>query len=296
MKMNNQLIVGEEYQRVTALPALKQLSFPDFKEIISLVSGELAERITSASTLIFEDRQTKEYQSILAKLEKSYPLEYITGRTQFYGYNLTITPNVLIPRPETEQLVDLAKSIVSALPDNINILEIGSGSGCITTALSLELEKSNVNFKYTAIDISPGAIDNTTTNLMRYGMADKISTLPVSLRSFIDNYNSKRFNLIVSNPPYLTDTQMDDLAPSVKYEPEVALFGGADGVRYFREILEMASRVQEKSEKLPALVLEADPLIMSDLRDLIAELYSQDLIKVVIDLFGQERFITAQSL
>lgn len=292
--MNKLLNVGEEYQRIVSTQPLQELSLRDFKEILAVVTSIDVRQITSADTLRLDDQQIDSYQAILAKLETSYPLEYITGKTQFYGYELTIKPNVLIPRPETEQLVDLAKNMCIGLQSKLSILEIGTGSGCIATALALELNKLSVHYNYTAIDISPAALENTSINLADFHLVNKISTHLASLRGFIDSSSDKQFDLVISNPPYLTAKQMNELAASVRYEPSQALSGGEDGLKYYREILELSTSIRNTTGKLPALALEADPEIMSVLSGLIGQIYSRDRIYIVQDLFGQERFIIAQ--
>ncbi len=169
--------------------------------------------------------------SLLRKLKRE-PLDYILGETEFYGRPFTVSPAVLIPRPETEGLVEVAAERLRGRTTP-TILDIGSGSGCIAVTLALLVPAARV----TALEVSPAALDVAMANARRHNaavypvLADLFDTgaLPVG-----------PFDLIVSNPPYIPDEDRAELEPEVlKFEPALALFSGADPLHFYRRLADL---------------------------------------------------------
>ena len=161
------------------------------------------------------------------------PVAYIVGHKGFWKMTLAMTPAVLIPRPETERLIE---EILSLFPDRtqkLSILDLGTGSGAIALALAGEYEQASI----LAVDVSPEALAVAGQNLDRMGMADRV-ILRVS--NWLEKVDSKeRFDLIVSNPPYIPSTEIAHLQTEVReFEPKLALDGGLDGLRDIFYLLE----------------------------------------------------------
>jgi len=156
------------------------------------------------------------------------PLQYILGETYFYGYRFKVDPAVLIPRPETEYLIE---NIIQHIGDFKSILDIGTGSGCIAVTLARELPEVSID----AVDISKKALENAAQNAALNKA--EVNFFQSNIFSRID----KKYDLIVSNPPYISESSYRNLPDEVKkYEPKIALLGGKDGLFFYRKILEQA--------------------------------------------------------
>jgi len=160
------------------------------------------------------------------------PTAYIVGRREFWGLDFTVTPSVLIPRPETEQLVDETLSRVGRLSAS-RIADIGTGSGCIAIALAVERPHAQL----VATDVSEQALAIARVNAERHGVSGRVRFVATSYLDGID----ESFDVITANPPYVKDGDKPGLAPGVRHEPEVALFGGAEGLRDIAGVLRAAS-------------------------------------------------------
>lgn len=165
------------------------------------------------------------------KYKNRIPLHYIIGKKNFYGRDFYLEEGVLIPRFETEILIE---NILKIEEDFSEILDIGCGSGIISITLALELKDSKV----LGVDISEKAVNVSEKNRKRLG-ADNCTFLKSDIYDSLGE--NKKFDLIVSNPPYITEKDMDDLDDWVKKEPPTALFGGEDGLDFYRRIIEDAS-------------------------------------------------------
>lgn len=169
------------------------------------------------------------------------PLQYVTGRTTFRFVEVACEPGVLIPRPETELLVDAALEGVDAAKclDDVRVLEIGCGTGCVSCAIASERPGTHV----TATDVSAQAADLARRNRDALGLTDAIDVLECDLDSGVPPELAGSFAVLVSNPPYIPDDVMRSLPGEVAdYEPHLALAGGADGLDVFRRVLAAAPR------------------------------------------------------
>ena len=181
--------------------------------------------------------KTEELQNLVSRRVKKEPIAYILNNKEFWSTNFYVDRSVLIPRPETEVLIDLILSQINNKNNYFNILDIGTGSGCILVSLLKELTKA----KGIGIDKSSKAI----------AVAKKNSTSQhVDSRSSFKNINlenikfDKKFDLIVSNPPYLPDVSLKNLNLDIKlYEPKIALQGGVQGVDFLYKIIALASKI-----------------------------------------------------
>jgi len=179
-----------------------------------------------------QDRQ-EAYEMILSRREKREPMQYILGSTGFMGLEFHVRPGVLIPRPDTEILCEEALKRIGA---GARVLDIGTGSG----ALAISIAKLAKDAKVTAVDISDSALSVAKGNAekngadVRFVKSDCFAAL-----------NGERFDLIVSNPPYIDSEDMAQLMPEVLQEPELALFGGEDGLDFYRRICREAGAYLE---------------------------------------------------
>jgi release factor glutamine methyltransferase len=185
-----------------------------------------------------EARAEERFRSLLARRRvDGEPVAYITGRREFWSLDFLVTPAVLVPRPETEMLVEIAVGLFEAesqISDRkFQILDLGTGSGAIAVALAKEIVGSEI----WATDISPGALEVARANARRHGVEEKIQFLHGDLFEAVSN-RPEFFDLIVSNPPYVRSDEIETLARDVRdFEPRVALDGGADGLEFYRRII-----------------------------------------------------------
>jgi release factor glutamine methyltransferase len=197
----------------------------------------------------------EKYFGLLARRAAGEPAQYLTGKQEFWGLEFEVNPSVLIPRPETEHVVEVALErlqvrsgkadcAVGKLAGKIRIADVGTGSGCIAVALAKELPSVEI----LATDISPAALEVASRNAVRHGVADRIRFLEADLLDsvFRDSQASvhepRAFDLIVSNPPYVARDEAASLAREVgKHEPEVALFGGQTGTEIYGRLIEQAA-------------------------------------------------------
>jgi release factor glutamine methyltransferase len=168
------------------------------------------------------------------------PLQYILGRQEFWSINFKVDPRVLIPRPETELLVEQSLSILSekTFEQNPSVLEIGTGSGAIAIALAKEVK----NIFLVATDISRDALILAKENAKSAGVQDQIQFVNGDLLGpFRSSKQREVFDLILSNPPYIIRSEIGSLAKEVRdYEPVVALDGGEDGLEFYRRLISQA--------------------------------------------------------
>ena len=162
------------------------------------------------------------------------PLAYVLEQWDFYGMQLQVDSRVLIPRDDTCAVTELAIQYGLFLAENPRILDLCTGSGCIGLALATKLKDAKV----TLGDISPDALAVAKKNVMHHKLSGRVSCYPADALKEPDGFLGK-FDMIVSNPPYITTREMEELPPSVKdYEPHLALHGGEDGLVFYRSIAE----------------------------------------------------------
>jgi release factor glutamine methyltransferase len=195
---------------------------------------------------------------LCARRKNHEPLAYIVGKKEFYGRDFTVTPDVLIPRPETEQIVEVVKNyvyksdgseekIVSLNPVT-KILDVGTGSGAIAITLALELPHAAV----TASDISPAALKVACAN------AEKLNVKINLVQSDLLKNITEQFDIIVANLPYVDRSWQ--VSPDTKYEPESALFAGDGGLELIKKLIDQAPNHLTNNAYL---ILELDPRQMS---------------------------------
>lgn len=176
----------------------------------------------------------KTYEALISRRAKREPIAYLTGRREFWGLELLVSPAVLIPRPETELLVEKA---LERFPDRnlaFEVADVGTGSGCLAVALAHERPLTRI----VAIDVSADALEIARKNAERHSVSDRIDFVRADLLTATD----RQFDLIVSNPPYVPETNRPALQPEVRdHEPAIALFAAEDGLAVIRRIVEQSA-------------------------------------------------------
>jgi len=185
--------------------------------------------------------------SLVARRAAGEPVQYLTGKQEFWGLEFEVTPAVLIPRPETEHVIEVAlerlgtrgikiKMDTGEPSAPLRIADVGTGSGCIAIALARELPHAS----FVAADISAAALEVAKINSARHAVASQIEFLETDLLSSLSDA-AEKFDMIVSNPPYISREEKHSLQREVRdHEPHAALFGGPNGVEIYRRLIDQA--------------------------------------------------------
>lgn len=222
------------------------------------------------------------FYELAKKRNEGYPLQYITNSQEFMGLDFFVQEGVLIPRPDTEILVEAVIETAKArYNDRIKILDLGTGSGAIAVSLAYYLENSFV----TAIDISKKAVETTNINIKKH----KLNNIKVMEGDIFDDIADEKFHIVVSNPPYIERDAISSLQTEVSvYEPKSALDGGTDGLAYYRRIVELFKNIHEKNGVLAVEIgwsqrISVEEIFMN------AKLFKE--IKSCKDLSGRDRVV-----
>ena len=203
-------------------------------------------RLVSQSDRVLEAREVNAISGLAARRLKREPVSRILGRKEFWSLALAITPDVLVPRPETETVVEGALDFVvrSGLRmEKLRILDIGTGSGALLVALLNELP----NATGIGTDISRAALEAAQINVAQFGFESRSSLIACDMAAGVQG----QFDLVVSNPPYIARGQIASLAPEVRdYDPMMALDGGDDGLTAYRSISADAKRILAQGGRL----------------------------------------------
>ncbi len=228
------------------------------------------------------------YDHALAERERGMPAQYITGHQEFWGMDLIVTPAVLIPRPETEHVIEtvLARVGVARAPSPaslLRIVDVGTGSGCIALALAKELLSAELY----ATEISPAALEIARANAVRHQLEGRIKFHQADLLQGLDR---GEFDFVVSNPPYVGESEADQVQLEVrKHEPRNAVFAGATGLEVIERLIPQA---REALKPGGWLVMEISGTIADDVRDLLA---GWNDVQIAKDLQGIERVVSART-
>ena len=257
------IVQGEEAESLSFVyRSLKNLSFTDF---VFALQQEVTE----------EEKQFVE--EIFKKLAAHIPAQYIIGHAEFFGMQLKVDERVLIPRPETEELVELI--LAENLKDNLKVLDIGTGSG----AIALALAKNRPDWSVTAADISQDALDLATENAKRQDL--NLSFIKSDCFSEI----SSKYDIIVSNPPYISREDQEEVGLNVLHsEPHLALFADEDGLAIYRRIAEDSKDYLNDGGKI---YLEIGYKQGQSVPALFMENLPEKRVRTLKDQFGQDRMV-----
>jgi release factor glutamine methyltransferase len=229
--------------------------------------------------IVLSPKKLEMIESLAVRREAREPLQWILGSSEFYGLKIHVRAGVLIPRPETERLVELALERLRVMPGTPRVLDLGCGTGAIALCIKSEQPRANV----LASDINPEAVKLTLENATRLNLE-----IDVRETSLFDSIEGK-FDLIVSNPPYLPELDAAMLEPEVRREPATALFSGPDGLDLTRALVRTA---RERLGPSGWLLLELDPRNAPVMRQELEDTGWRARLEA--DLAGRERFIVAR--
>ena len=245
---------GTYDRRLTALRAAEVPSHTLAAELLLMhVLGRDRAWIYTHPEDALEPAAVDRYFALVARRAAGEPTQYLTGKQEFWGLEFEVTPAVLIPRPETEHVVEVALERLGARGIKINMMtglpspplhiaDVGTGSGCIAVALAHELPHAEI----LATDISARALEVARRNASRHGLGDRILFLQTDLLESVNEANS--FDLIASNPPYVARNESHQLPREVReHEPAAALFGGPTGVEIYPRLIEQAASLLRHS-------------------------------------------------
>ncbi|MFZ2086911.1 MAG: peptide chain release factor N(5)-glutamine methyltransferase [Candidatus Sulfotelmatobacter sp.] len=225
------------------------------------------------------------YADILSERARGVPAQYITGHQEFWGIDLIVTPAVLIPRPETEHVIEtvlacVGRTLLSASP--FRLIDVGTGSGCIALALTKELPQAEIH----ATDVSSAALEIARANAARHQLQSHIHFREADLLTGVDNDS---FDFIVSNPPYVGESEEDQVQLEVrKFEPRNAVFAGPTGVEVIARLIPQAHAALRVGGWL---VMEISGTIVEATKQLLT---GWEEIQIVTDLQGIPRVVAAR--
>jgi release factor glutamine methyltransferase len=178
--------------------------------------------------------ESEQFGRLVERRAASEPIQYLTGEQEFFGLGFAVSPAVLIPRPETEHLVEAVLQRFER-GEEVRIIDVGTGSGAIAVSLAHAMARSRV----TAVDLLPAALEVARRNAERHGVIDRLTLLPSDLLAEVDGTD---FDAVVANPPYIATTEV--LEPQVaNYEPHSALYAGPTGLEIYERLIPQAARV-----------------------------------------------------
>ena len=214
----------------------------DSEILMSKVLKEDRTSILLNSERILSDRDYKYFRKLISNRLRNKPIAYLTGKKFFWKYEFDVNDKVLIPRPDTELIIEQVLRIYKN-KDNINFLEIGVGSGCII----LSILKERKSFLGKGVDLSKDSIKICKKNAFMLRVKNRLKLY----KSDIDNFNSGKYDLVISNPPYVKKLDLKKLDKDViNYEPKLALDGGLDGLSEIRKVIKKSSELVRLNGKL----------------------------------------------
>lgn len=224
-------------------------------------------------------KKYRNLEPIVNKINNHYPIQYLIGNVDFYGYTIKVNEDVLIPRFETETLVEKTLDLIKKLNlENSSLLDIGTGSGCISVALKCEMPSLEIT-----------AIDKSRKALMLARKNAKFNKVKINfICKDLFKYNLVNdYDIIVSNPPYIEENS--DVSPEVKYEPREAIFVSNDNpLIYYEEVLKVALKALNKKH---LIAFEIDEDHAEDLKKLVKKYFKSDKIRIEKDLSGKDRYM-----
>jgi release factor glutamine methyltransferase len=242
----------------------------------------------------------EKWNTILAQLQQEKPIQYITGEAWFYGMKFQVNENTLIPRPETEELVDwILNSPITQYPSPITILDIGTGTGCIPIALKANVPQANVS----AIDVSEKALELAKRNAMLNKVeinfiqanileVEDLSKIPNSKLQTPNSKLQTNYDIIVSNPPYVRNLEKQEIKKNVlDYEPHLALFvEDTDALLFYRKIAQLALKNLSPNG---LLFFEINQYLGKETVELLKNLGFKN-IELKKDIYGNDRMVKSE--
>jgi release factor glutamine methyltransferase len=238
---------------------------------------------------VADDALRTKFRELVKRRADGVPFAYLAGKREFYSLDFRVTPDVLIPRPETEFLVIALLDLVKAMPPSeasVEVADVGTGSGIIAVSVARHAPRVRV----TAIDQSPQALAIARENAEKHGVTSRVTFVESDLFAAISA--DQRFAIIASNPPYVSEAEYAVLAPEVRdHEPRTALVAGPTGTEVIERLLpQAAARLKPGG----ALLLEISPMLQQRVETLVASSGDWQLSPTIKDLAGHARIIVAK--
>lgn len=269
-------------ERLALRDDLRAYAARDAQQILEIATGLSRVQMLAQPERRLSAEQVASYQGMLAQRRGAVPVQHLRGSQEFYGREFFVTPDVLIPRPETEHLVEEVLRLYTDRTAAIRMADVGTGSGVLAITLALAYPQAWV----CALDISDAALGVARANAAALGCAERVRCVESDLMAAVAG--DEAFDLIVSNPPYIPLTERDTLHAQVRdHEPHVALFGGEDGHDVFRRLIPQAAQQLRPGGWL--LLETAGRTALLD-----SMLAGWDGVHAVPDLQGIERIVAAR--
>lgn len=247
--------------------------------LLSWATGFSKERLFAHPEIKLKNEERNLISRAVKKYVSGFPLPYITGHREFQKLTFQVNPQVLIPRPETETLVDLASAWLDEHHQANRVLDLGTGSGCIAVSLA----KLHPSLQVVATDINFRALQVAKENAGLHVAGDQIQFIQLDLVQGIQS----EFDLITANLPYIPREKLAQLE-AIRYEPQIALDGGLDGLKWIRKLLQDAP---EYLKPEGAVLLEIDEETGAEAFNIAREFFPQANIEIEKDLSGMDRFL-----
>lgn len=259
----------------------------DAQVLLAHILGKSRAWVMAHPEITLASDQEEMFQHSLARLRAGEPLPYLLGHWEFFGLDFTVNPAVLIPRPETEQLVEHALDWLVEHPNRRQAVDVGTGSGCIAVALASRVPDLHI----LGVDVSMPALRVAWENIHRYQMAERICLLQADLLTPILPHPNNRFDLIAANLPYIPERTLDSL-DDLRFEPELALYGGVTGTELIERLLKQIPHVISPGG---LLLLEIEATIGRKVQDTILELLPEVAVRVLPDYAGHDRLVVVET-
>jgi release factor glutamine methyltransferase len=279
MQVGAWLIAARQKLTETSCRALSDTPGLDLQVLLSHIIQKPRAWIVAHPEYVISDKHISALDEDFVSLSNGIPLPYLIGRQHFMGLEFNVSPDVLIPRPETEELVEIALRWLKANPGAQRVIEIGVGSGCIAASIAHYMPLLSI----TAIDLSWPAIRIAQNNFINLKVADQIYPLCANLLKPVQ----AQFDLICANLPYIPTDQLKQL-PVYLHEPTLALDGGADGLHIIHSLLEDAPRCLAANG---LLLMEIESSLGQQSTRLARQYFPQAEIELHHDLAGRPRII-----
>jgi release factor glutamine methyltransferase len=244
------------------------------------LGGDRAYLYAHPERTLTEDEEAR-YREAVSERARGVPTQYITGHQEFWGMDFIVTPAVLIPRPETEHLIETVLRLEAG--DNpVRLVDVGTGSGCIALVLAKELPHAEIH----ATDVSASALEIARANAARHQLDHRVTFHETDLLCGLEPYS---FDFVVANPPYVGESEEDQVQFEVrKFEPRQAVFAGASGLEVIEQLIPQAN---EALKPAGWLVMEVSGTIAEGVKHLLADWRD---VQVTDDLQGIPRVISGR--
>ena len=264
----------------------------DFDILIAFILKKNREFILSYPEKKLANKQIEKLENLIKRRQKNEPLAYLLGEKEFFSNKFIVNKDVLVPRPETEIMVEEAIKHATDNTQHVTVIDVGTGSGCIIISLAKELEKRK-NTDFYGLDISTKALAMARKNAKLNKVDTKIKFIKSDLLTNIHKSQiaNRKSIIITANLPYLTAKQIQD-SPSIKKEPRLALVAGNDGLKYYKKLFKQI-KVLNKNNPKPdfTIICEIDPSQKNSIKSLSKNIFDNNYsINIKKDLRGLERF------